>query len=779
MSIGNGRRTVGDTILGLLESPEAGMPVFWLDEAGIFRSTYGELGLELTALDLRSAFQLRLQASDVVSALTGRKYYVEAPELLEPIAEIVQCFGQTINITILQLMQLQNWSVTEDAIRLAQDFSSTYIRWADKVPESALGSNDLTAGLAAAILDAGSTDTVELTIAYLRQLSLDGTAAVSMALSGRAAEERQLIHEVLSSRLGLNEGESFDRDLLRLLIVADYSLTPSGVSLARQQGLSLTEALSRRLVQRLSSETSSLKKLRRAFEDAIAELGIRLDTLPLEELLLLRLFPSSIQLAKDKIRDELATTEPDTVFEILARVKQLAGNGEVLESFNDALEFGRYIEAARKSLLEPRDSAEEYFHVYTKSWYQVDRAYRAAMSSASGNLALALQTHYRQWLRDENVAFSKLLEMRSSWKFEEAQRKVGEGFSDLPTGSAVLVCDALRYELALDVVAPLSRDGSIERGWAVASLPSITEVGMSALLPVKERLSLNVSKTGLEVFVGNRETTAKAPRTTVWQNAGFTVVEPADVSMLLPGLSKIVIFHGAVDGLGEKLQADAYGLFDPLVKQLSHLVRELIKKEYTVHLVADHGFLTLPPAPSSQSLQAATNESDVKKRRYRVTASDPLEEPIISRTASSLGFDGTVTVDFPPAVSIFSAHGALTFLHGGISLQELVIPNFVIRPKLKPARWEVLFPKAIRARLVRVQVRADQPSASDQELEFAIWRGPDLVVKRATTVSAGSKEASITCELPEVIAPGQLRLAVGYPGQVPLREEVTSYEPDR
>ena len=139
------------------------------------------------------------------------------------------------------------------------------------------------------------------------------------------------------------------------------------------------------------------------------------------------------------------------------------------------------------------------------------------MVKATGTLANALQTHYRQWLRDQNVAFTTALQTAASWHFPRAQRTLGEGFIDASVGTAVLVCDALRYELATDVVASLGRDATVERDWAISSMPSITEVGMSALVPSRELLRLEVRNAQLRVFIGDRETTLKSARKGVWE----------------------------------------------------------------------------------------------------------------------------------------------------------------------------------------------------------------------------------------------------------------------
>ena len=51
--------------------------------------------------------------------------------------------------------------------------------------------------------------------------------------------------------------------------------------------------------------------------------------------------------------------------------------------------------------------------------------------------------------------------------------------------------------------------------------------------------------------------------------------------------------------------------------------------------------------------------------------------------AAKLGYDSDLDFVFPPGIGVFKTGGDLAYYHGGLSLQELVIPVLTLRLKLR------------------------------------------------------------------------------------------------
>jgi hypothetical protein len=523
-----------------------------------------------------------------------------------------------------------------------------------------------------------------------------------------------------------------------------------------------------------------MRRLHKELQHASNELALPLQTLDDDTLLRLALIPTARETLVVRVRAKLAAARPDEVRELLAAERVLLREDRAFEAFREASKCFDAIDAGGQELDDNSRPFVWYVERYCSEWCQIDADYRRAMIGVEGATKAALQTAYRQWLNRSNTAFTDALERESDWLFPNAQRDLGKSFISMEGRSAVVIMDALRFELAQEILERLGREYECQLTSAIASLPSITEVGMSALVPSTALMRLNVKDKKLRVFVGERETTQKSARDQIWTNAGYRVIDPQDTAILSPADVKVAVFHGAVDAIGEKLQTDFFSHVEELLKGLVRLFRDLLNKGYNVFGTADHGFLTLPPFDQSGYLAVGTTADEVKKRRYRISLDEPLEPPVISRTAKQLGLDGDVTIGFPPAASILSAHGALTFLHGGISLQELVIPVIRVRVKAAapPIPWDVTFPKRLAARMVRVSV-VPPAAGVGKNLRLSLWRDATEFAAMEKTVENADQPLSMSTLIPDWIDGGEVLLRVAVVSGAAVAEKRMRFEPER
>lgn len=180
----------------------------------------------------------------------------------------------------------------------------------------------------------------------------------------------------------------------------------------------------------------------------------------------------------------------------------------------------------------------------------------------------------------------------------------------LPTfvGSAkttvVIVSDALRYEVARDVAALLERErgGNVRVSSMQAVFPSITEVGMPALLP-HQALELAadgslVLADGMptattpqrEAVLTHVEPTARALRSSAYLNMAGT-----ERKALLKDSKLVYLYHNKIDATGEKAatQDDVFDACADTVEELSALARRVCTDAPGARVVitADHGFI--------------------------------------------------------------------------------------------------------------------------------------------------------------------------------------------
>jgi hypothetical protein len=299
---------------------------------------------------------------------------------------------------------------------------------------------------------------------------------------------------------------------------------------------------------------------------------------------------------------------------------------------------------------------------------------------------------YGEWLRNLGVKFAESASKLSTWtatgilKQQNFWKEI-VGIEDEPV--AILLEDALRYDLSRALARRLSEEGyKVQLRSLLASLPTITEVGMAALLPRGDRtLTLEVHKGKVKVSL-NREvplTERKDRREWLQKTLGADLkifeleeVLKAPIQTLQPALKKakrIVVMDRDIDSAGTYLVDISVGLFEELVSRVAEAVSKLhkagIKK---VVVAADHGFLLLPKGFQPDTLGGIKPQSDVARSRRYAVGKVPKIDVNLTFPSETLGLSGDGTATFPRGLTCLTAPGEIgQFLHGGISLQEICV----------------------------------------------------------------------------------------------------------
>lgn len=201
--------------------------------------------------------------------------------------------------------------------------------------------------------------------------------------------------------------------------------------------------------------------------------------------------------------------------------------------------------------------------------------------------------------------------------------------------TVVIISDALRYEAGVelaDKLRSLGRGAVSVNPW-YTMLPSITALGMAALLPHRE-LTLGVrGKDQVIVEADGQSTSGIDARRTILEDAdgrAFTYEELKQDTIKVmrskfKGASAVYIYHDVIDATGDHAASES-GTPDAVnraIDELSALVSKLISVDITRILVtADHGFLfqDSEPANDDTAKQGGVPRGrsvSVKKRRGR------------------------------------------------------------------------------------------------------------------------------------------------------------------
>jgi hypothetical protein len=299
---------------------------------------------------------------------------------------------------------------------------------------------------------------------------------------------------------------------------------------------------------------------------------------------------------------------------------------------------------------------------------------------------------YGEWLRGVGIKFAEATSKLSTWsvpgilKQQDFWKEI-VGIEDEPV--AILLEDALRYDLTRTLAQRLSEEGyKVQLRTLLASLPSITEVGMAALLPRGNRtLALEVYKGNVKVSLNGEAPLTERKDRREWLQTAFGTdlktfeledVLKAELKTLkstLKDSKRIVVMDRDIDSAGTYLVDISVGLFEDLVSRVAETVSKLhkagIKK---VVVTTDHGFLLLPKGFQPDTLEGIKPQSDVVRGRRYAVGKVPKLGVNLTFPIESLGLSGDGSATFPRGLTCLSAPGEIgQFLHGGISLQEICI----------------------------------------------------------------------------------------------------------
>ena len=259
----------------------------------------------------------------------------------------------------------------------------------------------------------------------------------------------------------------------------------------------------------------------------------------------------------------------------------------------------------------------------------------------------------------------------------------------------VIISDALRYEVAMELCDRLTRTtrGSAKVEAVQSVFPSITKFGMASLLPGRE-LSVNDS---MEVLVDGMQTRSTAEREKILCNEddNSIAVQYRDVlnmkrverRELVSGKSIVYIYHNTIDAVGNKAATEqkVFEACDDTIQELSNLLRIVVNdmQGTDVFITADHGFLyTYSPLAESDKMSKNAFSGKIYEagRRYAIAAPDTTADYLLPVHMEG-EIAGTPVKGFTPrdATRIKVTGGGENYVHGGISLQEMLVPVIIYK----------------------------------------------------------------------------------------------------
>lgn len=368
-----------------------------------------------------------------------------------------------------------------------------------------------------------------------------------------------------------------------------------------------------------------------------------------------------------------------------------------------AIEFFEYLPHSNEL------TVNELYNRYLESDYRVDQAYRKfydaydqlTMNDDFETLKNLIETIYvNDYLSKLSLEWSTAFSSRGTkWEMDDVKYQKNFFFEHMPRETekpkecvVVIISDGLRYEVADELKDTLIKQGKIRPSSLTLTsmqsvMPSITELGMAAMLPRQNLLKMNdygkvfiadIDSNGLE---NRKKILNDELKRTAYRYDEIIHLNRTDFKKLFTDKGIVYIYHNTIDAVGDHAASEkdvfkaVNQTFDELNKLIAKINQGKISRIKQIYITSDHGFL-YQVSPISEIDKLSREKLNVikEKRRYMLS-----KEPL--NIDGTLTFDISSTVNTPMYATVprgnmrFKTQGAgVNYVHGGAMPQEFIVP---------------------------------------------------------------------------------------------------------
>lgn len=338
---------------------------------------------------------------------------------------------------------------------------------------------------------------------------------------------------------------------------------------------------------------------------------------------------------------------------------------------------------------------------YVTKGYRVDTDYRkftyyyqhAKMPEQFAQTKKLVESIYiTDYLNKRTLAWNERLDL-SKIKPQNLQRNFYQYYVAPESNRiVVIISDAFRFEAAKELEKRLRREDQVKSTtmqYLITGLPSVTYMGMPIMLPHRS-LALKDKK----LLVDDHEAVNRKQRQEILQRQNpnsivFSLDElkgatSKDIRAKFAGKEIVYIYHNQIDAIADnkKTEDDVFNATEDAITEIQQLIQRLRPNDIAhFYVTADHGYLYRhDQLRITDKIDLSEVASDIKAPRYLIT-SQKFDEPGVGhqRLGEILGNDDPRYVYFPKTANVFRSAGSFNYVHGGSSLQEMIVPLLEVK----------------------------------------------------------------------------------------------------
>ncbi len=449
----------------------------------------------------------------------------------------------------------------------------------------------------------------------------------------------------------------------------------------------------------MAEETALALNLEAHFPE-IQDLGAR-DTFPFEERTFLQMFITLASAGKYSEADAICQGRERSIWVKLTERQQLWSIARRV------LALLRKAEDLEPRLKSVKPSLPALWEFYVDDFRTLDtchREFEQAVGDAFGNLPgmeKLVEVGRERYLSLAEALQKKLLVtvQKEGWPVSgvtrhiDVFRKYVAPWLEERRKVVLFMVDALRFELAVALEKHLANNFKVTTNAVCAQLPTITTVGMAALLPEADT-DFRVTWHNEEAIPAIKGTLIKTPDERMkWAQTSLgDMCHMIDLDSLLtkpwsklkvPETTRLlVIKSGEIDQLCENTPGEGWRMMPQLLRKLLAGIKRTAGKGFQKAVIAsDHGFFLTEPHETGDVAPKPPGDWKAVKDRCLLGKGSPAAGTLVF-PACDIGITGDFECFAVPA-SLATFTKGVGYFHAGLSMQECVLP--VLSIDLGPA----------------------------------------------------------------------------------------------
>jgi PglZ domain len=367
-------------------------------------------------------------------------------------------------------------------------------------------------------------------------------------------------------------------------------------------------------------------------------------------------------------------------------------------------ELGRAVLNIRKALAKVAPDAPSWLQAYAAEggWHVVDGLQRRLETwvvkmgeePVGENALTMVRREHDNLLREMADGFYKAYE-KAKWTISGAlhqTRIYPEVVKPMGGRTAYFLVDAMRFEMGVDLAQQLQGAVDLTLRPAVCALPSITPVGMAALLPGASSSFSVVDHKGkpASLIEGSpmrnlqdrlKFLKAKVPGAVEMTLSKVVEAHSTKLAKTVADAPLVVIRSQEIDFVGE-MDGDmlARQVVDTVISNVARAAKKLAAAGIECFVItADHGHQFGDRKDEDMRTDLPGGDKLAAERRCWIGRGGSNPPGTVRITGAELGYETDLDFVFPTGLGVFRAGGGLAFHHGGFSLQEIVVPVISFR----------------------------------------------------------------------------------------------------